>query len=123
MSFWDEIEKKPDALQRIRRGDDLIDVWAEVGRLDIDQEAADAFVDSASSIQAEAVKSYAVKTLMRLLLKGDDSEKLGAARALLQHYRDEKRRLAAREIVREEDVLHESDLFGPWSVKKPGAAL
>ena len=100
----------------------LIDVWEEVGKVDVSVDDFLKFQDDATELQIETLKFKALQTLQdALLLAEQDSDRITAAKALLQHFRDEKRRCQGRRaLINETELLHESSVLGPWNLKKPG---
>ena len=114
-----------DALQKIKRGDDLIDVWAEFTDIPLDVEKAIDFADKATELQVESMKAEALAALRVAMSDAEtDSDRITAAKALLQHYRDEKKRLAAKPRIKAEVCLAgHRELFGSWDIKKPGSSL
>jgi hypothetical protein len=110
------------ALEKIKAGADLIDVWAEFTDIQMEVDKAVEFADKVTPIQIEDIKTEALKTLREGLGALEESDRISAAKALLQHYRDEKRRLAAKERPTGIDP-NQGELFGSWDVKKPGSDL
>lgn len=110
-------------MEKIKNGDDLIDVWSEFDHIDMDVEKAVDFADKAGPIQIEAIKASALETLTNEMIQAPEpNDRITAAKALLQHYRDEKKRLGA--IVKKPDVdPNQGNLFGPWDIKNPGSSL
>lgn len=100
----------------------LIDVWEEVGKVDLDLDTFLKFQDDATEIQIEDLKFKALQALQdALALAEEDKDRIQAAKALLQHFRDEKKRVQGRRtLINEADCLHESAILGPWNLKKPG---
>ena len=100
----------------------LIDVWEEVKKIDLDLDNFLKFQDDATELQIESLKFKALQTLQdALALAESDSDRINAAKALLQHFRNEKQRVEGkRRLINEADCLHQTELLGPWNLKKPG---
>lgn len=79
----------------MEKSDELIDVWG-----------------------IEGIKEDAIRVLSAELDAPEPCDRITAAKALLQHYRDEKKRLESK--VKPAIDPKQGELFGAWDVKKPG---
>lgn len=70
------------------------------------------------------MKSKALQTLLEVMEAAEqDTDRVAAAKALLKHFSDEKKRVEGkRKMVNEADSLLGEE-FGPWKLTKPGANL
>ena len=67
----------------------------------------------------EAIKEDALKVLSDEMKDAPEpSDRITAAKALLQHYRDEKKRIEAKPAPLVDP--NQGELFGAWDIKKPG---
>lgn len=122
-------QKAQDLERRLRLGESIFDIarsldmdlaWA----CEIDKILR--YQDAASELQIEHAKNLALDTLTNVIISADDLEtKTGAAKALLQHYRDEKKRLESRPKEKSGPELLPDGfgLFGPWSIRSPNRSV
>jgi hypothetical protein len=120
---WQRLERE------LRDGATLATVCVKLG-LSLDEakaylmemEAWRAMADGVDIISAENARVIAMQTLSELAVADEDGQvRCQAARALLQHYRDEKNRLEKRRKEGGDDApLGQRNLFGPWDLRAPG---
>ena len=123
------MESKTQELERrIGSGESIFDIGRSV---ELDQawcEEIDkilSYQDTGSEIQIENGKNLAVAALTDILSTCEDPQaQVQAARTLLTHYRDEKKRLEFRRKEKVSDpygplVGTARDLFGGWELRAP----
>jgi predicted O-methyltransferase YrrM len=72
-------------------------------------------------IISDDLESLAIAALKDSLACAEmDSDRINAAKALLQHVRAKEK---ANRLIKGDDLVYQKDLFGSWDIKKPGDGL